>query len=104
MATVKANLNKMVAGLPQVQAKVAEGAAAVLAAASASASTRHRTGEFSSSFRSGKVGRFDREVYTEHPAAVALEFGHFAEKRDGTLGKWVPGQFNLVGAAKGVHL
>jgi hypothetical protein len=50
------------------------------------------------------VGRFDREVYTEHPAAVALEFGHFAEKRDGTLGKWVPGQFNLVGAAKGVHL
>lgn len=66
---------------------------------------RHRdTGEYSGNFKTkaipGKKGVKDREVYNDHPAAVAIEYGHFVENPDGTLGKFVPGQFNLTRAAR----
>lgn len=102
MAEVYKSTNKRVANLPGVRAEVKKTSTELLADVRAQAATHRRTGEFSGSFKEGPAGGPDREVYTEHPAAVALELGHFAEKRDGTLGKWVPGQFNLVKAAKGM--
>lgn len=77
----------------------------VKARAVANAATHHKTGAYSDNFHTGRVrgkrGVTDREVYNDHPAAAAIEFGHFAENRDGTLGRYVPGQFNLIRASKG---
>lgn len=102
MAEVYPDANKRVAKMAGVRAEVKKTSSELLAAVQAQAATRHKTGQFSDSFKEGPAGGPDREVFTAHPAAVALELGHFAEKRDGTLGKWVPGQFNLVKAMKGM--
>lgn len=31
-------------------------------------------------------------LYNDSPAAAHKEWGHYAKRRDGTRGKWVPGQ------------
>lgn len=77
----------------------------VKALAVANAARHRKTGEYSGNFQTGRIrgkkGVTDREVYNDHPASGAIEFGHFAENRDGSLGKFVPGQFNLIRALKG---
>ncbi|MGP9760142.1 DUF5403 family protein [Corynebacterium sp. AOP12-C2-36] len=70
----------------------------------ANAAKHKKTGEYSQSFSTksatGKKGVRDRIVQGDHPASAVIEYGHFAEKADGTLGKFVPGQFNLTRAIR----
>lgn len=78
-----------------------DAAGRVRRAAAASAGQRRETGEYSGNFKVATVTDRtkqvkDRLVYNDHPNAVAIELGHFAKKRDGTLGNFVPGQFNLL--------
>ena len=99
MAKVYKNVERIIAGLPGVQEEVQGAAEKIKARAEANAAVRRRTGKYSGAFevRKGKVDRF---VVNDHPAADFIEVGHFAEKADGTLGEFVPGQFNL---ARAIH-
>lgn len=61
-----------------------------------------RTGKYSGNFTTNIApapgGVIDRYVYNDHPAALFVEFGHFARKADGSEGQWVPGKFPLLRA------
>lgn len=61
-----------------------------------------RTGKYSGNFRVGTApgtnGVIDRYVYNDHPAALFVEYGHFAHRKDGAEGQWVPGKFPLLRA------
>lgn len=76
----------------------------IKAKAEANAARHHRTGRYSQNFSvksvPGKKGVRDRIVQADHPASAIIEYGHFQEKADGTLGKFVPGQFNLTRAIR----
>lgn len=48
--------------------------------------------------------RRDRLVYADDEAAMSIEFGHRATKKDGTLGEWVEGQYILTRAAAAARL
>lgn len=82
-------------------------AESIRAKATALAGQHRDTGAYSGNFKVARhrspAGRgvVDRVVYNDHPAACAIEFGHFAVGADGTPGKWVPGQFNLTRAVMG---
>lgn len=83
-----------------------EAAEKIRARAAANAAAHRDTGEYSGNFktkrvkaRSGSVT--DRMVYNDHPAAYAIEKGHWAKNAAGELGEFVPGQFNLTKAVDG---
>lgn len=83
-----------------------EAAEKIRARAAENAAAHRDTGEYSGNFktkrvkaRSGSVT--DRMVYNDHPAAYAIEKGHFAKNAAGELGKFVTGQFNLTKAVNG---
>lgn len=78
-----------------------EAAGRVRRAAALSAAERRKTGKYSGNFKVATVTDRtkqvkDRLVYNDHPEAMSIELGHFAQNRDGTPGEWVPGQFNLL--------
>lgn len=85
---------------------VMDGAAEkIRARATANASVHHKTGEYSANFkvkraRSKVGGVMDRMVYNDHPAALAIEYGHFVYTTRGPA-RFVPGQFNLTRAVMG---
>lgn len=101
MAKVYKGTGTKVAKLVGKTAPMDAAAEKVQAKAEANAATRRDTGAYSGSFKTtsvpGKKGVTDRMVYNSHPAAVAIEFGHFTGEEGGS---WVPGQFNLIRAAK----
>lgn len=105
MAEVYKGAGTKIAKLPGVQPVLQSAAESIKAKAEANASVHHRTGEYSSAFEvksvPGKNGVRDRLVENTHPASAIIEYGHFAEKMDGSLGEWVPGQFNLTRAVNG---
>lgn len=83
-----------------------EAAEKIRARAAANAAAHRDTGAYSGNFktkrvkaRSGSVT--DRMVYNDHPAAYAIEKGHWAKNAAGELGEFVPGQFNLTKAVDG---
>lgn len=105
MAEVYKGAGTKVAKIVGESSVMDQAAEKVRAKATALASVHRNTGAYSNNFKTrrikGKKGVTDREVYNDHPAAGPIEFGHFQEKPDGTLGKYIPGQFNLVRARKG---
>lgn len=83
-----------------------EAAEKIRARAAENAAAHRDTGEYSGNFKTKRVkskagGVNDRMVYNDHPAAVAIEYGHFAKNAAGELGEFVPGQFNLTKAVGG---
>ncbi|QNQ90720.1 hypothetical protein GP475_08775 [Corynebacterium poyangense] len=99
MAKVYKSCGTDMARLASKSAVLDEAAAKIKARAEAAAATHKKTSRYSGNFRIGKApgkkGVVDRYVYNDHHAALAIEYGHFAENRDGNPGRFVPGQFNL---------
>lgn len=104
MAQVFKGVGTRLAKLSPIQPLLDEAADEIKAKAQANAAVRKESGEYSDAFRvrnvRGEKGVRDRLVENTHPASAIIEYGHFAEKKDGTLGQWVPGQFNLTRAIK----
>lgn len=105
MATVYSGTNRQIAIMAGKSSVMDEAAKKVLAKAKANAAQHHRTGQYSDNFdvaavKARKTSVRDRVVYNNHNAALIIEFGHFVEKEDGSLGDYIPGQFNLVRAVK----
>lgn len=104
MAWVDPEAGAMLARMPGVQPLLDAGAEKIRAKAEANAKQHFRTGRYSGAFEvrkvPGKKGVQDRVVENTHHAANSIEFGHFADGKDGRPGKFVPGQFNLTRAAQ----
>lgn len=100
MAKIYMKTGRQMAQLAAESGILDEAAAAIKTKAEAAAAQHHRTGEYSQNFKigtaRGKGGVTDRYVYNNHPAALAIEYGHFAQKKGGELGKFVPGKFILL--------
>ena len=105
MAEVYTGAGTKIAKLPGLQPVLPSTAESIKVKAEANAGAHRRTGKYSSAFEvksvPGKKGVRDRLVENTHPASAIIEYGHFAEKKDGSLGEWVPGQFNLTRAVNG---
>lgn len=101
MADVYGGTGVKIARLPGVQPELEAAAQKILARAKSGAAPHVETGHYISSLgvrpTPGKSGVVDREVYSDDPASVAIEFGHFA----GHSGHWVPGQRILLNALYG---
>lgn len=87
------------------ESSVMDQAAEKIRAKAVSLAAKHKkTGDYSQNFSTknvaGKKGVRDRIVQGDHPASAIIEYGHFAEKKDGSLGQFVPGQFNLTRAIR----
>ncbi|MDK8450990.1 DUF5403 family protein [Corynebacterium mastitidis] len=110
MAEVYKGTGTRIARMAGKHAVMDEAAERVRAAATRRASQDRRTGAYSSNFKTARdkspkgKGVVDRVVYNDHPAALAIELGHFAMTTDEEgrqkEGKFVPGKFNLLG---GIH-
>ena len=91
----------IMAGNSSVMDKFAE---EIRARAHAFASERYDTGEYSHNFTVHEVPAKsdprvkDRMVVNDHPAALAIEYGHFAGAELNPV--WVAGQFNLTRAVR----
>lgn len=94
----------ILARMPGVQPLLDKGAEKIRAKAEANAKKHFRTGRYSGAFAvravPGEKGVTDRVVENTFPQANAIEFGHFADGKDGAPGKFVPGQFNLTRAVR----
>lgn len=105
MATVYKGAGTKIAKLPGVQPVLQEAAVEIKTKAETNAAVHKRTGRYSSAFEvrtvPGEKGVKDRLVENTHSASAVIEYGHFAKKRDGSKGEWVPGQFNLTRAVSG---
>ncbi|MBC3186368.1 DUF5403 family protein [Corynebacterium sp. zg-331] len=107
MAEVYKGAGTQMARMAGNHAIMDEAAEKLCVAASARAARHRDTGEYSGNFKTARSkspkgrGVTDRVVYNDHAAALPIEYGHFTEKRDGSTGVWVPGQFNLLGALYG---
>ena len=97
MATLRRNLDQVVARLPTVRAHVRAVADEVLAAARIRAAAHTHTGRFADSFRVVR-GRVDAHVESADPRALSKEFGHV----DDPTGRDVPGIHALGGAASDI--
>lgn len=97
MATVFKGVGTKIAKLQGLQPELDKAAATILARAKGHASSRADSGAYMSSLGvrpvAGKKGVKDREVYSDDPGSVPIEFGHISEG-----GKWVPGQRILLRA------
>lgn len=104
MAWVDPDAGAMLARMPGVQPLLDAGAETIRARAEANAKERFRTGRYSGAFAvravPGEKGVTDRVVENTFPQANAIEFGHFADGKDGAPGRFVPGQFNLTRAVR----
>lgn len=100
MATVFKGVGTKLAKLPGIQPELDTAAAAILARAQSHASSRSDSGAYMSSLGvgvvAGKKGVKDREVYSDDPGAIPIEFGHISAAE-----KWVPGQRILLRALYG---
>lgn len=106
MATVYRGVGTRMARMVGQHSVMDEAAEKIRARAAANAASHRDTGAYSSNFTvervTAKVGGVkDRMVVNDHPAALAIEFGHFTRARDGGVGSFVPGQLNLVRAVMG---
>ena len=100
MAKIYMKTGRQMAQLAAESGILDEAAAAIKTKAEAAAAQHHHTGEYSQNFKigtaRGKGGVTDRYVYNNHPAALAIEYGHFTQKKGGELGKFIPGKFILL--------
>lgn len=100
MAQVFAGVGTKLAKLPGLQPELDKAAGSILNRAKAHAAGRTDSGAYMSSLKvkavPGKKGVKDREVYSDDPGAIPIEFGHISEG-----GKWVPGQRILLRAVYG---
>lgn len=103
MATVFKGVGTKIARLPGVQPELDKAAAKILARAKAGASQHVRSGHYLNSLKiktvRGKGGVIDREVYSDDPGAVAIEYGHLTDGKNGPT--WVPGHRVLINAVYG---
>lgn len=103
MAKVYGGTGTKIAKLPGVQPELDSAASSILARAKAGASQHVATTHYLQSLKTrpvpGKRGVVDREVYSDDPGAVAIEFGHLAAGKHGAT--WVPGQRILLNALYG---
>lgn len=103
MATVYKGTGVKIARLPDIQTELDSAAAEILARAKTGAAQHADTKHYLNSLKVGSTpgpsGVTDREVYSDDPAAVAIEFGHLAEGKKGV--SWVPGQRILLNALYG---
>ena len=103
MAEVFKGAGTKIARLPGVQPELDKAAATVLARAKGLAAQRAKSTRYLNSLKSrptpGKSGVVDREVYSDDPGAIAIEFGHLATGKKGAT--WVPGQRILLNALYG---
>lgn len=106
MARVNRNAGIEAARIAGESAAMDAAAKKTLTRARASAAKHANTGAYMASLATGRIkgkkGVTDREVYSDDPAALEIELGHFATRKDGSPGRFVPGQFNLVRASKGL--
>lgn len=81
-----------------------EAADVVLSAAKARAAQSRVSGDYLDSLQTatvkGQRDVKDREVYSDDPAALSIEFGHMSGARGSADRKWVPGKFILTQAAQ----
>lgn len=100
MAKVYGGTGIKIAKLSGVQPELDSAASSILARAKAGASRHVDTTHYLQSLKTrptpGKRGVVDREVYSDDPGAVAIEFGHLASGKHGAT--WVPGQRILLNA------
>lgn len=79
-------------------------AGTVLGAVKAQAAKHRDTGSYIRSLGveeiPGKRGVTDRLVFSDDPAALSIEFGHFAGKGENRT--WVPGKFIMINAVEDV--
>lgn len=103
MAEVFKGAGTKIARLPGVQPELDKAAAVILGRAKGLAAQRANTSHYLNSLKvgttPGKSGVVDREVYSDDPGAVAIEFGHLAAGKNGAT--WVPGQRILLNALYG---
>lgn len=103
MAEVYKGTGTKIARLPGIQPELDKAAAAILARAKAGAAARANTTRYLNSLKTGttpgRSGVVDREVYSDDPGAVAIEFGHLSRGKHGAT--WVPGQRILLNALYG---
>lgn len=97
MAKVFKNAAREIAHLDGVGRLLDATAAEMLGRAKADAQRYRDTGAFSASLAVER-GRVDRFVVAHDPAALEIELGHFATKKNGQLGRWVPGKHSLIRA------
>lgn len=103
MANVYDGTGVKIARLPGIQTELDGAAAEILARAKAGAARHADTKHYLKSLKMGPIsgprGVVDREVYSDDPAAIAIEFGHLAKGKRGVA--WVPGQRILLNALYG---
>lgn len=103
MANVYRGAGVKIARLSGVQPALDTAAAKVLSRARAGASRHVDTTHYLQSLKvrtiPGRAGVVDREVYSDDPGAIAIEFGHLAAGKHGAT--WVPGQRILLNALYG---
>lgn len=81
-------------------------AEAIAARATANAAAHRETGEYSNNFKvkmepwKPGAGVRDAFAYNDHPAALAIEFGHFQTSHGRPTGAFVSGQYNLTRAVQ----
>lgn len=103
MANVYDGAGVKIARLPGIQPELDTAAAKILARAKAGAArhvdTKHYLKSLKVGATPGQRGVVDREVYSDDPGAVAIEFGHVARGKHGATS--VPGQRILLNAVYG---
>lgn len=97
MASLRRNLDRTVARLPEVREHIRAVAAEVMAAARERAAAHADSGTYADSFRLVR-GRIDARVESSDPRAVSKEYGH----TDPRTGRAVPGIHAMGGAAADV--
>ena len=103
MATVYNGTGAKIARLPGVQPELDVAAGKILAKAKTLAAQHVDSSAYLNSLKMGTVagrsGVVDREVYSDDPGAVAIEFGHLATGKKGAT--WVQGHRVLLNALYG---
>ena len=99
---VDPKIGTKVARMPGIQPHLESAARLIKARAVEAAAAHVDSGEYIRGIDMGTIpgknGVTDREVYVEHPAAVAIEFGHVTR---GKTPKFVRGQRIMLNAAYG---
>lgn len=103
MAKVYKGVGIKLAKLPDIQTELDSAAAEILERAKTGAAQHADTKHYLNSLKMGSTpgpsGVVDREVYSDDPAAIAIEFGHLAEGTHKVT--WVQGQRILLNALYG---
>lgn len=103
MAKIYRGTGLKVAKMPGMQPALDAAARQVLTSAKALAARHVKTGAYMRSLSAapapGEKGVTDRIIYSDDPAAAAIEYGYLT---NGDTPRWVPGQFILTRAANGL--